>query len=311
MNYILPLPITMILKYNKKLLNKLLKRSPKVLLLLLLVILLYAAGSYVYNTLTASGAEILAFPVGKGDCFAIRLKSNQNILIDCGSSDINNVAETIVIPQLTVNGISKIYAVIVTHDDSDHTNGLKAIIDTYHPKYIICVDEAIEKNTLSFAGRSKKYKNTEFLYVRAGDKLQLDDDTTLTFLYPLNKNIKGFSKNNRSIVTRLDHKNSSALFTGDLEFIGENILLTSRYRDLLDVDVLKVAHHGSRGSTSEQFLKATSPKIGIISCSKANFNYYHPHQELLDRLAKYNVTILRTNEMGVIKLKTNGNGWSY
>ena len=276
-----------------------------------LLVLLYYVGTYFYNTAGEYDVEVLAFPVSRGDSIAVKLKNNHNILIDCGSSDLNSVGEEIVAPQMMLHGIHSLYAIIVTHDDSDHTNGLKTIIDTFKPQYIIIADENIENKTLSFMNRSPKYKDIKFRYVRAGDKLKIDDETLFTFLYPLRNAQKSLSKNNSSIVVRLDYKKSSALFTGDLEFVGENLLLKSRYKGLLDVDLLKVAHHGSRGSSSEKFLKAVSPDIGIISCPKNDRNGYHPHEELLKRLAAERISVLRTGEIGVVKVKSNGYNWVY
>ena len=285
--------------------------SPKIIIAAIAAIIIYIALSYVYNTVFRADIEVLALPVSKGDSIVLKLKDNINILIDCGSSDISNVGENVVIPQLAINGVSKLYGIIVTHDDADHTNGLKTVIDVYKPTYIFIADENIENKTLSFIRRNDKYKNIKIQYIRAGDVLKVDEDTVLTFLYPLRNNISGLSTNDQSIVVRLDYKNSSALFTGDLEFKGEKLLMSSRYRSMIDVDLLKVGHHGSKGSTSDNFLEVVSPEIGIISCPKNDRNGYHPHEELLARLAKKQMTILKTGDLGVVKVKSNGNKWTY
>ena len=285
--------------------------SPKIIIAAIAAIIIYIAISYVYNTVFRADIEVLALPVSKGDSIVLKLKDNINILIDCGSSDISNVGENVVIPQLAINGVSKLYGIIVTHDDADHTNGLKTVIDVYKPAYIFVADENIENKTLSFIRRNDKYKNIKIQYIRAGDVLKVDEDTVLTFLYPLRNNISGLSTNDQSIVVRLDYKNSSALFTGDLEFKGEKFLMSSRYRTMLDTDLLKVGHHGSKGSTSDNFLEVVSPEIGIISCPRNDRNGYHPHEELLARLAKKQITILKTGDLGVVKVKSNGNKWTY
>ena len=296
---------------NKQIKGALGYKNYAVAIIIAILVFLYYVGTCFYNNLSEYDVEVFAFPVSRGDSIALKLKNNHNVLIDCGSSDLSSVGEEIVVPQMMLHGINSLYAIIVTHDDSDHTNGLKKVIDTFKPQYIILADENIENKTLSFMKRSNKYKSIKFRYVHAGDKLQIDDDTVLTFLYPLRNHQKSLSKNNSSIVVRLDYKNSSALFTGDLEFVGENLLLKSRYKELLDVDLLKVAHHGSRGSSSEKFLKAISPQISIISCPKNDRNGYHPHEELLKRLADENISVLRTGEIGVVRVKSNGYGWVY
>ena len=108
--------------------------------------------------------------------------------------------------------------------------------------------------------------------------------------------------NNTSIVSRLVFGNNSFLFTGDIEKEVEERLAEQNI--FLDSDILKVAHHGSFTSSSENFIERVSPEIAVISAGKKN-QYGHPHREVLERLEKFGIKILRTDQMGNIRIFSN------
>jgi hypothetical protein len=127
---------------------------------------------------------------------------------------------------------------------------------------------------------------------------------SLTILPPAIPLIKGSELNNNSVVVRLDYKAFSCLFTGDIEKERERQLLTES-KSNLNVDILKVAHHGSSSSSSPLFIKSVGPKIAVISCGQGN-KYGHPHQETISLLQSLGIEIYRTDLSGTILIKTDG-----
>jgi len=151
----------------------------------------------------------------------------------------------------------------------------------------------------------KKYVGRLTL-AQAGQKFNLDNGITLSVLAPRQpwlQNVSGSDLNANSVVVRLDYGQFSMLLMGDAEDETEDRLIADGAP--LQVTALKVAHHGSRHSTKDRFLRAAKPSVAIISCGAAN-RYGHPTQATLDRLRRLGVTLYRTDLHGDITLTTNG-----
>ena len=140
---------------------------------------------------------------------------------------------------------------------------------------------------------------------KAGQKIKASG-TVLAILYPF-ENLEGKvfeDSNNTSIISKLVFGKNSFLFTGDAYKNVEGELINKKAE--IDSDVLKVAHHGSKTSSSEEFIKAVSPEIAVISAGREN-KYGHPNQEVLELLEKYGIRVLRTDKDGDIKIISDGN----
>ena len=145
-------------------------------------------------------------------------------------------------------------------------------------------------------------ENVNIILVEAGDKIQIENNLYLDVLWPNSKYyISENPLNNNSLVFKLKYKDFSMLFTGDIEEIAEKEIL-KLYKDRLKANVLKVAHHGSKTSTSKEFLKAVSPQIALIGVGENN-KFGHPHELTLERLNDIGCKIFRTDENGEIVLK--------
>lgn len=145
-------------------------------------------------------------------------------------------------------------------------------------------------------------ENVNIILVEAGDKIQIENNLYLDVLWPNSKYyISENPLNNNSLVCKLKYKDFSMLFTGDIEEIAEKETL-KLYKDRLKANVLKVAHHGSKTSTSKEFLKAVSPQIALIGVGENN-KFGHPHELTLERLNDIGCKIFRTDENGEIVLK--------
>ncbi len=161
-------------------------------------------------------------------------------------------------------------------------------------------DTAVAKEFRALAGQHSLLKTPKPM-----DTLQLKcRDTVATFLHPDPETKE--SINNMSLVLKIDYKDFSVLLTGDAEKDAEEIMLNSKpISDYLPSKVLKVGHHGSQTSTSQDFLDAVSPEIAVIHVGATN-RYGHPHQETIDKIAECGAALYRTDQSGNILIQSDG-----
>ncbi len=265
--------------------------------------------NFIYPVLTSKrdNLEINFIDVGQGDSTLIRV-SNKTILIDGGGSSYGetfDVGEQTLFPYLLDRGINTIDYVIVSHFDSDHCQGLNFIMENMKVKNAIISSLGQESNEYdTFLSLAKK-QNTNLIYVKKGDIIKIGD-CTIKILFPDNEPITDNEKNNNAIVFKFLWKNISILFTGDIEEKAENKIL-SLYSDNLEElksTILKVAHHGSKTSTTKAFLEAVKPQIALIGVGEDN-NFGHPNSGVIERLESIGCEIYRTDKYGEISIKFN------
>ncbi len=239
--------------------------------------------------------------VGQGDSIFIETSCNYKILIDAGLP--SRGGDTIV-SYLNRLGVSKIDKVIASHQHYDHIGGMSRIYNNFEVD--VTYDSGHDLNS-SAAGtyRSLAQENSDFRVARAFDTLNIDcNDTTMTFIHPYD-NAAG-NVHYLNLVLHVQYKDFSALFMGDTETPAENSILGDQYTSsYLPGQLLKVGHHGSNTSTSQNFLDAVSPQVAVIQAGEGN-QYGHPHQEVLDRLNAAGVQILRTDLDGTIVIVSDG-----
>ncbi len=225
--------------------------------------------------------------VGQGDCIFID-SGDYEILIDAGNNQYGDDVSNYI--QKYVHGSLEL--VIATHPDADHIGGLDVILKNYSVSTLI---DSGKKHT------TKTYND----YMNA-----VLDEIGLVFINDYNMEIAVSSSavfsiielvddridnNENSVVSMLDVQGVKFLFTGDLESDLEIEYISS----FSEVDVLKVGHHGSKTSTSSDFLQKINPSYAVISCGKNN-RYGHPHKDVLDRLLDNNIKVYRTDIQGTI-----------
>lgn len=253
--------------------------------------------------------EVTAYAVGKGDAFLIRAPSGRTVLIDGGSSDVPDVGERLLVPNLMLQHIRRLDAIIITHPDSDHLNGLASVLEAIPVGMLLDPElPGSEGTAYQQLLETAKQRHVPRYRLRAGARINLGNRAQLRILAPGRDLLGGTTSdaNNNSVVCRLEYRRASMLFTGDLEMEGEQAVLEAQ-RDL-HADILKVAHHGSRTGTSDAFLDAVRPAWAVISAPGGERGE-HPHLETLSRLRARQITILRTDVSGQIRLRTFGNGW--
>ncbi|WNS74364.1 DNA internalization-related competence protein ComEC/Rec2 [Bacillus sp. DTU_2020_1000418_1_SI_GHA_SEK_038] len=273
-------------------------------ILILPVLILFLHGSI--NLLSPYG-EITFIDVGQGDCIFIRLPYGKgNYLIDTGGNLRFNkeewklkknqyeVGKDVVVPYLKSKGIITIHRLILTHGDTDHIGGAAAVIEEMKVKNII-LPKSEELSELERVILLKAKNNKiPYYFTKAGDSW-----TVGQFKFQVLSPQQGMEseRNNGSIVLFTKIGGLTWLFTGDLEESGEEKLI-SRYHNL-DIDVLKVGHHGSKSSTSSSFLNRLEPRLAIISAGRNN-RYGHPNKEVLNRLDERTIKVLRTDLNGAV-----------
>lgn len=153
-----------------------------------------------------------------------------------------------------------------------------------------------------------KEKKINVKIVEGGEKVSIEDNLYFDIIWPFSDNmISDNSINNNSLVCKLNYKNYSMLFTGDIEAIAEKAILKkySKNFNILKSDILKVAHHGSKTSSITEFIEKIKPKYAIIGVGEDN-KFGHPSDSTIQNLEKANIRIYRTDKMGEIEMKTNG-----
>ena len=266
------------------------------------------------------GMTITFLDVGQGDGIFIEAPSGTTYLIDGGSSSNTKVGNYILEPFLKSQGVSSIDYAIVTHMDSDHMNGILELIEKnpnqgehYITTYIsiknIIVPKLQEPDEayIKFINIAKQ-KGITIIYMEKGMKI-MDGEVTFYCLHPyMGGQVSG--KNENSLVLYLDFKEFQGLFTGDVEGTEEKKLMVAlgeywEEEKVEQIEVLKVAHHGSNFSTTEEFLQIVRPLVSVISCSSTN-TYGHPHPQLMERLEETETKIYKTLESGAITIWTDG-----
>ena len=251
--------------------------------------------------------------VGQGDCTLIEFPDGQTLLIDGGNT--LSTTEKTIMRYLNALKIKKIDYLLVTHTDEDHCGALPTLI-TYKEigKIFLPQAENVDVNTAyskTYAAAIKSGAKT--VITSRGMTIQSNDEKysyTFSVIYPyatVDVISSTTETNINSAVAWLDYLGVSALFTGDMPSVIESQLMSEDANNLLDVygvdlsstEILKVAHHGSRYSTSSPFLQYLNVEAATISCGKDN-PYGHPHKEVLHALQEKGAEIFRTDEQGTI-----------
>lgn len=198
-----------------------------------------------------------------GDSTLIVSPTGNKILIDGGGADQN-----ILIPYLLARKIKTLDYVIVSHFDSDHSGGIKEVLESLKVKKLI-ISKQVEKTEecnqiIQIASKNQ----VKIIFIEAGQKLNIDKNISFTILWPeKNELISENPLNNNSIVAKLTYGKFQMLFTGDIEQIAEEKIV-EKYGGNLKSTILKVAHHGSKTSSTDEFIKYVNPEIALIGVRK-------------------------------------------
>lgn len=272
----------------------------KTIFLFILIILLSGAGFVgikMRNRLPQE-LEVHFIDIGQGDAILVRTKNGKNMLIDSGSAKESHR----LIDYLHSEGIQFLDVVIATHPDEDHIGSMSEVIRKFKIGSFYMPNKT--HTTLSFEEMIAmlKEKKIEVIQANAGNTIPLDEEIELFIMNPDDRIYT--DNNNYSVVTKLTYQKNSFLFTGDIDAVNEYVLI-SEFGDKLDSDILKLAHHGSSGSSSPDFIRAVSPVAAVASCGIGN-HYGHPHKEVSALLQNLGIPLYRTDEQGSLVFYSDG-----
>lgn len=285
-------------------------------------VLLLLAG---YQPVNSKGVGHVQFiDVGQGDCILITTPSGKNILVDGGGTvsfrkpgeswrdrkDPYEVGAKTVVPLLKKRGIHSLDAVIMTHGDQDHVGGLQAVLEHFPVNSVLMNGSLTDSKTVTKLMSTALTKDILIYSVSRGMKLKPDEQTTLEFLSPMLSETGAWEipyiqeQNHESVVFWLQMDGASFLFTGDMDEAAEweVVEMERRKQQNQAIDVLKVAHHGSKTSSSQIWLTYWNPMMAIISVGASN-SYGHPYPAVVERLLRQGTDILRTDQNGEVQME--------
>jgi len=240
--------------------------------------------------------HIYFFNVGQGDAILIKTANNHHILIDGGPDHtIIEQLDTVIPPwQRTLD------LVILTHPHADHATGLLAVLEQYHIDQLWYTGTDYSSQTYQTLVQQLSLRQVPTQFANQGDSYHLDS-VSLDVLSPIVEHPVAEDPNETSVVSLLRYHNFSILFTGDATAHNEAV-----YSSLVpDVDIIKIPHHGSQGSSSAALLSAARPEVGMIMVGASN-SFGHPHPDTLAHYQSLGTTLYRTDQDGTTEVVTDG-----
>lgn len=271
--------------------------------LLILFLLLLVANIFLFSLEIKNYDRKLTFAmldVGQGDALFIESPTGTQILVDGGP------------PRKILSQLARamspfdrhIDAIIITNPDQDHIGGLSEVLKKYKVGIIFESGTINDSKTYQNLKDEIKNKNIPDVLAKKGMRLNIGGGAAVDILFP-DRDVFFWTANDGSIVSRLSYGQTSVMLMGDATAMTEKIILKNNSPTELESDILKVGHHGSRTSTSFNFIKAVKPAYALISDGREN-KYGHPHKDTLDTLAEFGARIFRTDLLGTIIMKSDG-----
>ena len=260
--------------------------------------------------------EVVFLDVGQGDCIHIRTPEGRNYLVDGGGSLFSDydVGEKVIIPYLRKSGIDRLDGIFISHMDADHYKGAASVIRGMNTGKVYLY-EGYRASEEEAAGRMCKAPE-DFIYLKKGDRLRLGRDVSVEILFPERTEKisldsgeeakKGSGEENSlnelCMVMMLNYNGTKILFTGDIGADEEK-----RLGKEISCDIVKVPHHGSGYSSSEDFVRRTGAAAAVIQVGKNNFG--HPAESVIERYDKKGIMLFRNDEDGAVLVYINPGGF--
>jgi competence protein ComEC len=290
-----------------------------------------------YQSDSQAGKGTISYlDIGQGDSILITTPSGVHILVD-GGGTLNfgqkeewrirrspfEVGAKVLVPLLKKRGIHRLDVIILTHGDQDHAGGLQAVLEEIPVSALLFNGTLADRGSYVELMRTALERNVQLYAVQQGMTLSPDDTTALSFLWPEGRDgeasgtppLKGVplleEQNHDSVVFRLEMNGRNFLFTGDMDLEAEAEIVELAQQKGINagpaIDVLKVAHHGSKTSTGETWLEFWQPTAAVISAGVNNL-YGHPKAEVLERLQDNHAGVFRTDQQGEIQMRVRAEG---
>jgi competence protein ComEC len=269
-----------------------------------------AVAILIVSPIASADLTVHFIDIGQGDAVLIECDDyNQWTLIDAGDRFKDSIAK--LRSYLESQDVEIIHLLVATHPHADHIGGMSMVLQEF--TVLLVADSGYEATSALWRDYKEFLMTTPIpvIFPRRGDVIQLGN-LELYVLHPSDPVDRYANTNNSSVVIRLEYGDVSFLFTGDVEAEGESEMLSelgNSASELLDVDILKVAHHGSRTSSSEAFLSVVTPEVAVISVGEGN-RYGLPDEEALHALAEVGAEVYRTDYDGTVVIWTDGSEYS-
>ncbi|HEX8636914.1 MAG TPA: ComEC/Rec2 family competence protein, partial [Pyrinomonadaceae bacterium] len=288
-----------------------------------LLLFILAAIFHPFSAPPADGRLRIDFlDVGQGDSALVTFPDGETLLIDGGGQtnyaaqnrdkddeselfepDAASIGESIVSAFLWEKGYSQIDYILATHADADHIQGLTDVVKNFRVRAALFGRMPEENASFAALHETLRKNDVEIIRLKRGDVLQFGA-AQIEILYPeADDSDAAASDNNHSVVLRLNFGNKKFLFTGDIEKEAERKLIENPL--LLRADLIKIAHHGSRTSSTQEFVKATQAAYAVIPVGRRS-RFGHPHQEVVERWKQSGAKIWQTGDRGTISVSTDG-----
>ncbi|QQR50674.1 MBL fold metallo-hydrolase [Candidatus Nomurabacteria bacterium] len=244
-----------------------------------------------------SGKLKVAFlDIGQGDAIYIEAPNGNQMIIDGGPG----IALMNKLPEVLPWGDKTIDTVVITNPDADHYSGLIPLFEQYAVASVVEPGTRSETSLYQTLEEHIILEHVPHLLATRGMEIILDSEKHISYeiLFP-DRDVSTWETNDGSIVGKLTYGDTSFLLMGDATILTEGIVVAENKNTLDTIDVLKLGHHGSRTSSGNPILTATTPDVAIISAGLNN-KYGHPHQEVIDRLLALHIPYLTTFKEGTI-----------
>lgn len=248
----------------------------------------------------SSELQVYFLDIGQGDAILIKSPAGNKMLIDGGVSGSVLMAE---LSKAISFHDRKIDVVLATHPDADHIGGLPEVLSRFDVDFVIDSDVTAETRVFKDFQTRLAQSSAQKIVAQRGMKIDLGGGAIFVALFP-DRDVSGLNPNDASIIGKLFFGSTSFMLPGDAPIKMEEYLV---FLDggFLKSDVLKVGHHGSKTSTSRNFIEQVAPKYAVIQAGRDN-KYGHPHSEVLEILENYKAEILGTYNLGTILMKSDG-----
>jgi len=239
--------------------------------------------------------------IGQGDAIFIETPDGIQMLIDGGPDSTILRELRAAMPRFD----RSIDVLMATHPDKDHIGGLIDVLARYQVANIMSTSNSGDTSVATMFGDSSKREEAKLVTVEAGKRYRLGEFIDLLVFSPASA--IDMESNAGSIVMQIRFGDTSVLLTGDATLAIEDYL-ANRFGNYLQSDILKLGHHGSRTSTSANFLETVSPQYAVVSAGRGN-SYGHPHDEVVERVVERNIELLNTAESGRVGFVSDGLEW--
>ncbi len=245
--------------------------------------------------------QMTTLDVGQGDSILLEMPNGRAILVDAGPPNRGRN----ILGYLRAEGVTELDALVLTHSDADHIGSAVELLNGVAVKSVYVGSDRGETQLQRELDAAIVKQGVPVRPVRRGDRLQADPAVEIEVLNPEEGSRDGSDANEQSVVLLVEYGEKKFLLTGDADTDAEREMIEAYGPRALDVDVLKIGHHGSQSSSSQPFLDALTPEVALISVAAKN-RYNHPHPSIVERLRQEGATVYSTAQQGVLEVRTDG-----